>query len=129
MNELKIFYLFILIRLRGKGGEREGEKHQCAVASFMPPYWGPGLQPKPVSWLGRPFGSQTGAQSTDPCQPGLNFNVSSFSHTYDCNILFLLCWGLNKFPSSCRCVSVCAHAYVEVIAESLGKNHREPSCN
>ena len=30
------FYLFIFIQ-RGKEGEREGEKHQCAVASHVAP--------------------------------------------------------------------------------------------
>ena len=30
----KIFYLFILER--GREGEREGEKHQCVVASCLP---------------------------------------------------------------------------------------------
>ena len=32
----KIFYLLIF-RERGKEGEREGEKHQCVVASHTPP--------------------------------------------------------------------------------------------
>ena len=30
------FYLFIF-RQRGREGEREGEKHQCVVASHVPP--------------------------------------------------------------------------------------------
>ena len=35
-------YLFLE---RGEGkGEREGEKHQCVVASHAPPTWGPGPQ-------------------------------------------------------------------------------------
>ena len=33
---LKRFYLFIF-RERGREGEREGEKHQCVVASHVPP--------------------------------------------------------------------------------------------
>ena len=33
----KRFYLFIYFRERGREGEREGEKHQCVVASCMPP--------------------------------------------------------------------------------------------
>ena len=52
---LKIFYLFIF-RERVKDGEREGEKHQCMVASQAPltgdlaynpgvcPYWESDLQ-------------------------------------------------------------------------------------
>ena len=49
---LCIMYLFIyLILTRGREGEREGEKHQCVVASSTP-YWGPGPQPRHVPWLG-----------------------------------------------------------------------------
>ena len=45
---LKRFYLFIF-REREKEGEREGEKHQCVVASHVAPYYlGPGLQPRHV---------------------------------------------------------------------------------
>ena len=47
---LKRFYLFIF-RERGKEGER-GEKHQSVVASCVPPYRGPGLQPRHVPCLG-----------------------------------------------------------------------------
>ena len=32
----KDFYLFIF-RERGREGEKEGEKHQCVVASYTPP--------------------------------------------------------------------------------------------
>ena len=46
-----IFYLFILDR--GEGREKEGEKHQCVVASHvsLTGTW-PGQQPRHVSWLG-----------------------------------------------------------------------------
>ena len=27
-------------------GRRDGEKHQCVVASHLPPCWGPGLKPR-----------------------------------------------------------------------------------
>ena len=64
-------YLFLE---RGKEGEREGEKHQCVVASApnqalthnsgMCPDW-------ESNWWH--FGSQAGAQSTEPHQPGLDF--------------------------------------------------------
>ena len=40
---LKKLFIF---RERGRDGEREGEKHQCVVASSAPPHWGPGLQPR-----------------------------------------------------------------------------------
>ena len=69
---VSIFFLFffktyfIIFRERGKEGERgerkereggkeavrEGEKHQCVVASRTAPHWGLGLQPRPVPWLG-----------------------------------------------------------------------------
>ena len=41
-------YLFIC-RDWGRGGERKGEKHQCVVASLVPPTAGSGPQPRP--WL------------------------------------------------------------------------------
>ena len=54
--------------------EREGEKHQCVVASCIPPTEGlahnPGMCP---DWElnRRPFGSQASTQSTEPHQSGL----------------------------------------------------------
>ena len=68
-----IIYLFIF-RQRGREGKKEGEKHQCVVASHKPPTGGlacnPGTCP---DWELNPrsFGLQTGAQSTEPHQPGL----------------------------------------------------------
>ena len=64
----KIFYLFIFER--GEGKERETST--CGGPSRAP-HWGPGLQPRHVPWLGiEPviLGSQAGAQSTEPHQPG-----------------------------------------------------------
>ena len=55
-------------------GKREGEKHQCVVASCTPPTGdmacNPGMCP---DWESnqRPLGSQAGAQSTEPHQQGL----------------------------------------------------------
>ena len=40
-------YLFVFTE-RGREGEREGEKHQCVVASHVPAHWGPGPQAKHV---------------------------------------------------------------------------------
>ena len=58
----------------GREGEKEGKKHQCVVASHLPPTGdlahNPGMWP---DWElnRRPFGLQAGAQSTEPHQPGL----------------------------------------------------------
>ena len=65
--------LFIYFRQRGREGEREGEKHQCVVASSMPLIGdlahNPGVCPDWESnW--RPFGLQAGPPSTEPHQPG-----------------------------------------------------------
>ena len=67
----KDFYLFIF-RERGREGGREGEKHQCVVASQA--HYGnlacnPGVCP---DWESnqRPFGSQASTQFTEPHQPG-----------------------------------------------------------
>ena len=71
------FYLFIF-RERGREGEREGEKHQCVVASQAPPTGdltcNPGMCP---DWelKRRPFGSQAYAQSTELNQPGTIFSL------------------------------------------------------
>ena len=68
----KDFILFIF-RQRGREGEREGEEHQCVVASHVPPTGdlacNPGMCP---DWElnQRPFGLQARAQSTEPHQPG-----------------------------------------------------------
>ena len=56
--------------------EREGEKHQCVVASCMPPTRDlackPGMHP---DWESnqQPFGSQATTQSTEPHQTGHAF--------------------------------------------------------
>ena len=70
---LKDFYSFIF-RQRGREREREGEKHQCVVASHTPSTGdlahNPGMCPDWESNLW-PFGSQACTQSTEPHQPGL----------------------------------------------------------
>ena len=47
-----LFIYFFEERRGGREKEWEGEKHRCGVASFTPPVWGPGLQPRQVPWLG-----------------------------------------------------------------------------
>ena len=76
---LKDFILFIF-RERGREEEREGEKHQCVVASHATPTGDLAHNPGMCSdWElnQRPFASQSCAQSTEPCQPGPK--VISFS--------------------------------------------------
>ena len=34
---LKILFIYLFFREKGREGEREGEKYQCAVASHVPP--------------------------------------------------------------------------------------------
>ena len=82
MNQLFKKILFILER--GREGEREGEKHQCAVASHVPPtgdlVCNPGMCPdQELNWW--PIGSQACTQSTEPHQPGLS--ESTFSKDPD----------------------------------------------
>ena len=61
------FYLFIF-RERGRKGEREGEKHQCVVASCAP--WCPALG----TWPTTQACALTGNQTSDPLvlRPVLN---------------------------------------------------------
>ena len=62
----RFIYLFLE---KGREGEREGEKHQCVVASRAPPTGDlscyPGVCPDWESNL-RPFVSQGGVPSTEP---------------------------------------------------------------
>ena len=70
----KDFIYLILERRRER--EREGEKHQCVVASQVSPTGdlacNPGMCP---DWESnrRPFGLQARVQYTEPHQPGQNF--------------------------------------------------------
>ena len=63
---IKILFIF---RERGREGEREGEKHQCVVASHALPTGdlahNPGMCPDWDSNWG-PFGLQAGTPSTEP---------------------------------------------------------------
>ena len=82
----KRFYLFVF-KQRG----RKRGKHQCVVASHVPPTGGlahkPGTCPDWESnW--QPFGSQAGTQPTEPHQPGPNFLfIILLEHTEICKIL------------------------------------------
>ena len=68
--------ILFIFRQRGREGLREGEKHQCVVASRMPPTRdlasNPGMCPDWESNWQHPS-SQAGTQSTEPHQPGLFF--------------------------------------------------------
>ena len=74
-KDIKFFlkdFIYLLFRVRGREGERKGEKHQCVVASCTPSTGdlaqNPGMCPDWESnW--RPFALQFGAQSTKPHQP------------------------------------------------------------
>ena len=76
------FYLFIF-RERGREGEREGKKHQYVVASHVPTTVDlaciPSMCPDWESNQG-PFGSQAGAQTTEPHLPELQFSCLSDVH-------------------------------------------------
>ena len=66
-------YLFIY-REREREGEREGKKHQCVVASQVPPTRDLACNPDMCpDWESnqQSFTSQAGIQSTKPHQPGL----------------------------------------------------------
>ena len=72
----KIFFKdFIYFYREGKGRRKRG-KYQCVIISCVPPTGdlacNPGICP---DWESnqQPFGSQAGAQSTEPHQPGTEF--------------------------------------------------------
>ena len=78
-------YFFYLFLDRGREGEREGEKHQCIVASHVPPTGdlahNPGMCP---DWESnqQPFGSQGATHSTGPHQPGPKLRLSIGDSSY-----------------------------------------------
>ena len=81
-------------------GEREGQKHQCVVASHTPPTGdiacNPGMCPHwELNW--RPFGSQASAQSTELHQPGPG---RSFLKCKDHEIEARLAWLRNTKETS-----------------------------
>ena len=63
-------------------GGTKGEKHQCVVASCVPPTGdlahNPGVCPDWESNC-QPFGPQAGIQSTEPHQPGLKSTFRNIS--------------------------------------------------
>ena len=74
--EIFIFLKILLIyfQTEGKGGRKKGQKHQCVVASHVPPIGDLACNPGMCSdWEQnqQPVGSQASTQSTDPHQPGL----------------------------------------------------------
>ena len=81
-------YLFIF-RARGREGERQGEKHQCVVASCVPLTGdlacNPGMCP---DWESNqePFGSQASTQSTELHQPGLEVTFKGQSSRHAENL-------------------------------------------
>ena len=79
--------LFIYFRERGMEAEREGEEHQCVVASHAPTTGDLALQPRHVPWLGiepQPFCSQAFTQSTEPHKPRQN------TYIFICFIFYIL---------------------------------------
>ena len=64
------FYLFILDS--GREGEREGERHQCVVASCEPPTWD-------LTWSATQTCALTGNQTSDPLV--LRLVLNPLSHT------------------------------------------------
>ena len=68
----RITFFFFLLKIlliyfrEGKGGEREGEKHQCVVASYVPLVGDLACNPGGCLTGNRTsLGSQAGAQSTE----------------------------------------------------------------
>ena len=76
---------FIYFLEMGREGGREGEKHQCVVASCVPLHWGPGPQPRPVPWLGIKLATlwfTDWHSTTEPHQPGMFFQTFKKAHFY-----------------------------------------------
>ena len=84
------FFMYVCIYLfldRGEGREKEGEKHQCVVASRVSPTEdlarNPGTYPGwELNW--RPFGLQAGTQFTELHQP-------AFAHFFNWTVSPIIC--------------------------------------
>ena len=82
LNFFLSFFIYVLLE-RGREGEREEERHQCAIASHVSRtedlVHNPGMCP---DWESnqRPFDSQAGTQSTEPHQPGLFLYFFNYSN-------------------------------------------------
>ena len=69
-----LFVCLFVYRQSRRVGEREGEIHQCVVASFVHPSGdSSATQACALDWESKQqrFGSQISTQSTEPHQPGL----------------------------------------------------------
>ena len=89
------FLKILFILERGKEGEREGEKHQCVVASRASPTGDLACNPGMCTdWESNQqlFGSQASDQSTEPHQPGQSsfFPQGRQFHPFTCSYPFPL---------------------------------------
>ena len=92
----KRFYLVIYFQRE----IREGEKHQCVVASCAPSTGDlAATQPCSLDWESnwRPFDSQASTQSTEPHQPGPN------SYFKQLKLDWQHCYFLTKWRQLCSC--------------------------
>ena len=72
-NFILFFKILFIFRERAREGEREGEKHQCVVASRAPPNGHVAHNPRMCpDWKSNlwSFDSHVSTQSTEPHQPG-----------------------------------------------------------
>ena len=99
-------FIYFTFRQKEREGEREGEKHQCVVASHVPPTGHlackPGMCP---DWESNqePFGSQVSTQSSEPHQPGpqsyfitFKFNSLGFPGNYTSSFDIKFFKGIQK---------------------------------
>ena len=115
-----MFYLFTF-RERWREGERAGDKHECVRDTSISclshaPTSGHGPQPRHVPWPGsnwRPFGSEAGAQSSEPHQLGMVFPFLYNSSKSKNNILWhmKIIWNSN--------VSIHKWSFIDVATPTL----------
>ena len=105
-----IFFSSFLKNWFEREREREKQKHRCAqeisiICLSHIPKWGFGSQPRHEPWLGSElvdFGSQDGAQSTEPHQPVL-FLVFNWVWERERNIDWLFHSFMHSLVVSCMC--------------------------
>ena len=122
------FYLFIF-RESGREGGREGEKHQCVVASHTPTPTGdlaqnPGICPDWKSnW--KPFTLHAGTQFTEPHHPKLTQSFWMWLTQYTCspNSVYHPHW-LVQWSHHCSLICIPVHSpwlsvYIDVVQSIL----------
>ena len=111
-------YLFLK---RGEEKEKEMGRNINVWLPLMCPYWGPGVQPRHVPWLGKEtvtlwFAAHT--QSTELHQPGPGFHFNIYLKNSDPVVFCLLQHSLNCGSLLCCLTTKIKKSILHIIEKS-----------